>query len=167
MVSMGPGLSVTPLPLEVSCFPSSSLHAYLCLKRTPVTTPSPGRWALRCCSNSSTTKSGVCVKNWLFTRREGTTEGELEFQQAPPSCGGRAHACSPAGRGVTAGSGASWAVGWCGQTFPIPTPPPEELLFGQNKIWIYFISIWKQSLIFTPVTNWICVLLFATIFVLS
>lgn len=166
MASLEPGLSLTPLPLEVSCFPSSSLRAYLCLKRTPVTTPSPGRWALWCCSNSSTTKSGVCSKNWLFTRREGTTEEELEFQQAPLSCGGRAHICSPTGRGVTVGSGALWAVGWCGQTLPIPSPP-HELLSGQNKIWIYFISIWKQSLIFTPVTNWICILLFATIFVLS
>lgn len=142
MVSMGP---VTPLPLEVSCFPSSSLHAYLCLKRTPVTTPSPGRWALRCCSNSSTTKSGVCVKNWLFTRREGTTEGELEFQQAPPSCGGRAHACSPAGRGVTAGSGASWAVGWCGQTFPIPTPPKRAAFWTKQNLNIFYIYLKTKS----------------------
>lgn len=145
MVSMGPGLSVTPLPLEVSCFPSSSLHAYLCLKRTPVTTPSPGRWALRCCSNSSTTKSGVCVKNWLFTRREGTTERELEFQQAPPSCGGTAHACSPAGRGVTAGSGASWAVGWCGQTFPIPTPPRRAAFWTKQNLNIFYIYLKTKS----------------------
>lgn len=139
MASMGPGFSVTPLPLEVSCFPSSSLRAYLCLKRTPVTTPSPGRWALWCCSSSSTTKNGVCGKNWLFTRREGTTERELEFQQAPPSCGGRAHACSPAGRGVTAGSGASWA------DLSHPKPPTRAAFWTKQNLNIFYIYLKTKS----------------------
>lgn len=97
------------------------------------------------------------------------SQGEPVLPKAPSSLSSTAHLRWQRSRLPSLGF-CRWHTPRMAWTDPSPPKPPHprcELLFGQNKIWLYFISIWKQSLIFTPVLNWICILLFAMILVLS